>query len=174
MLEKLRADDFENVFEIMKDSFPKDEYRPFEEQKALLKVPEYQIYAFRNSEAQTIKAFIAVWNFSSTVFIEHFAVNSEYRNCGLGSKMLKELTDKLKKPLCLEVELPKDQISARRIEFYKRNNFFLNKYPYIMPPVSKGRKPLNMQIMTSGRPISQNEFEEIKALLYSRVYNCPI
>ena len=76
MLEKLRADDFENVFEIMKDSFPKDEYRPFEEQKALLKVPEYQIYAFRNSEAQTIKAFIAVWNFSSTVFFEHFDVNS--------------------------------------------------------------------------------------------------
>lgn len=171
MIEKLTRNNFDQVFDIMKESFPEDEYRTYKEQKALLDIPEYQVFVLKDNAGSQIKAFIAVWDFNTIAFIEHFAVNLKYRNCGLGSKILNELIDKLDKMVVLEVELPENQMAARRIEFYKRNNFFLNEYPYVMPPLAKGRNAVNMKIMTLGRLVTQEEFNNIKTLLYNRVYN---
>lgn len=170
MIEKLTRSNFDQVFDIMKESFPENEYRTFEEQKALMDVQEYQIYVLKDNADSLIKAFIAVWDFDSIAFIEHFAVNSKYRNNGIGSIILNELLILLGKMLVLEVEMPQNQTAARRIEFYKRNNFFLNEYPYIMPPLTKGHNAMDMLIMTSGRVINQAEFNSIKTLLYNRVY----
>lgn len=170
MIEKLMPREFDQVFDIMKTSFPEDEYRTYQEQKALLDVPEYQIFVLRDDAGGQIKAFIAVWDFNTAAFIEHFAVNPQYRNGGLGSKMLNELSDKLGKMIVLEVELPENQMAARRIEFYRRNNFFLNEYPYTMPALAKNRNAVNMKIMTLGRSVTQEEFNNIKTLLYSKVY----
>ena len=35
-----------------------------------------------------IKAFVAIWEFDEIIFIEHLAVNPEFRNEGLGSLIL--------------------------------------------------------------------------------------
>ena len=72
--------------------------------------------------------------------------------------------------ICLEVELPDCEIAKRRIEFYKRNGFFLNEYPYEQPAITKGRKPLPLMIMTSGSEITKDRFDDIKVLLYKCVY----
>ena len=42
MLEKLNPNDFPQIFALMAESFPKDEYRPYQEQKALMEKLEYQ------------------------------------------------------------------------------------------------------------------------------------
>ena len=61
-------------------------------------------------------------------------------------------------------------MKKRRIGFYERNGFFLNEYPYVQPPISQGRKPVPLMIMTSGAAISEKEFEEIRNTLYKEVY----
>lgn len=169
MIEKLKNQDFDKVYDLMEQSFPSDEYRPYEEQKALLNNPAYSVYVLYN-ESQDIKAFIGVWNFHEFAFIEHFAVNPAYRNGGIGAGMLNEMVKLLGKRVCLEVEPPETEMASRRICFYMRNNFFLNEYPYMQPPISQGKKAIPLLIMTSGSKVNEDIFTQIKSTLYKEVY----
>ena len=170
MLELLNINDFDAVYDIMQQSFPSDEYRPYEEQKSLFKNNEYRILASRDNDNNII-AFIALWKFDLFVYIEHFAVSPLFRNAGIGSLILKDVADMYGNSLCLEVEPPDDALSLRRIEFYKRCGFYLNDYPYVQPPISKGKKEVPLMIMTYGKTIDNKEFDTMQKLLYKKVYN---
>lgn len=167
MITKLDISEFDEMFSIMKTSFPLDEYRPYDEQKALFENEYYSVFVKKDEK---IKGFIAVWDFPEILFVEHFAVNPNYRNQGIGAKILKEVTRLFDKPVCLEVEPPENETTKRRIGFYERNGFYLNDYPYIQPPISKGKNPVPLMIMSSGKELSQTEFHIIKERLYHSVY----
>ena len=125
-MKKLDPKDFDRVYEIMDQSFPRDEIRPHEGQKKLLDIPEYQLFVAED-EGEVI-AFLATWDFDEFVFLEHFAVDTSKRNAGVGSQLLQEVIQHFGKMACLEVELPDCEISVRRIHFYERNGFkYLHK-----------------------------------------------
>ena len=165
MLQRINETDFPEIYRIMQASFSDDEYRPYDEQLALFEEPEYRIYYMP-------AGFLAVWEFESFIYIEHFAVDPALRNSGTGSAMLQELVKQYQKPICLEVELPEDELTRRRIGFYERNGFVFNEYPYIQPPISKGKSPVPLRIMTYRSEITREEFQKIKEILYRRVYKC--
>ena len=165
MLQRINETDFPEIYRIMQVSFSDDEYRPYDEQLALLEEPEYRIYYMP-------AGFLAVWEFESFIYIEHFAVDPSLRNSGTGSAMLQELVKQYQKPICLEVELPEDELTRRRIGFYERNGFVFNEYPYIQPPISKGKSPVPLRIMTYKSEITREEFQKMKEILYRRVYKC--
>lgn len=167
MFEMLKTEEFNEMFSIMEKSFPLDEYRPYNEQKALFENEYYNVYAVKEEK---VKGFIAVWDFPEFLYIEHFAVSPEFRNQGIGEKILKELKALFNKPLCLEVEPPENALTKRRIGFYERNGFFLNAYPYTQPPISKGKNPVPLMIMSTGKELSESEFHIIKNTLYKNVY----
>ena len=167
MLQRINETNFPEIYRIMQASFSDDEYRPYDEQLALFEEPEYRIYYMP-------AGFLAVWEFESFIYIEHFAVDPVLRNSGTGSAMLQELVKQYQKPICLEVELPEDELTRRRIGFYERNGFAFNEYPYIQPPISKGKSPVPLRIMTYGSAITQDTFEEMKRVLYQRVYKCTV
>ena len=172
MLEKLEGKEFPAVFEMMKNSFPQEEYRTYFGQKALLEKPGYTIYVKRGQEKQ-IQGFAAVWQWENLSFIEHLAVAPQYRNQGIGGEILKELAMLRNLPICLEVEPPEGEIAVRRVGFYMRNNFFFNAYPYIQPALSEKGKGIPLFIMTSGKSVTKEEFTEIKNRLYRDVYGIP-
>lgn len=167
MLQRINETNFPEIYRIMQASFSDDEYRPYDEQLALFEEPEYRIYYMP-------AGFLAVWEFESFIYIEHFAVDPALRNSGTGSAMLQELVKQYQKPICLEVELSEDELTRRRIGFYERNGFVFNEYPYIQPPISKGKSPVPLRIMTYGSAITQDTFEEMKRVLYQRVYKCTV
>ncbi|MDO5398505.1 MAG: GNAT family N-acetyltransferase [bacterium] len=160
--------DFYRVFDIMEQSFPPDERRPKAEQLALLNNPAHSIYILQ-TDGDTA-AFITVWQFDSFAFIEHFAVHPDRRCGGTGSFMLSKIIPHLGVRVCLEAEPPLTEIAERRIGFYERNGFTLNKYPYIQPPISKGKAPVPLMIMTTGGGISESEFDKIRDVIYREVY----
>ncbi len=168
MLRPINDSEFDRIFEIMENSFPTDEYRPYEKQKALLSNPIYKMLVFE--ENGIIMAFVAVYELCEVVFAEHLAVAKQYRNRGLGAEILKALALE-GKGIALEVEPPETDIAKRRIGFYERNGFILNNYPYIQPPISEGKNPVPLFIMTSGKGIGQKEFENLKIEIYKKVYN---
>ena len=174
MVRKLERKEFDMVFRIMEDSFPEDEYRTYQEQKKLLDESSYGIYVLPGSAGAAIEAFMAVWEFEAFVFIEHFAVSPAHRNHGMGGRFLEEFLAGISKMAFLEVEPPHCETASGRIGFYKRNRFFLNEYPYVQPAISKGRNPVPLMLMTYGRPVDGKEFEEIKRVLFSRVYKQPV
>ncbi len=169
MLEQIKSKEFDKIFDIMKYSFPDDEYRNYDEQLSLFNDSDYSVYVLRG-ENKSVKAFIAVWDFAEFIYIEHFAVAPKFRNEGIGAEILNELVSKSDKMICLEVEPPESEMPKRRINFYERNGFFLNDFSYQQPAFSKNKKPLKLFLMTSGNIIEKSEFETIKNILYKRVY----
>lgn len=173
MLQQVTSSELPQIYRIMKASFPDDEYRPYEEQLALFQNPEYQIYGMSAlDQPDQLAGFLAVWEFETFTFLEHFAVDPVLRNGGVGSAMLKELVEKSAKPVCLEVELPEDELARRRVGFYERNGFVFHHYPYMQPPISKGKSPVPLRIMAYGRELTRQEFDAVKQVLYQRVYHC--
>lgn len=170
MFQKLKSTEFDQLYDLIKESFPKEEYRDYEKQKTLFRHPEYRIFVKKDKESEEIKAFLAVWEFDSFVYVEHFAVNPAMRNGGIGSKMLKTLMEATDKMIILEVEPPEDEMAVRRIGFYKRNGFYFNEYPYIQPSMGEGRKETPLFLMSTERKLCEEEYSKIRDTLYTKVY----
>ena len=168
MPEKMRDDEFDAVFAIMEQSFPTDEYRPYDEQRALLADPRYTVYVHR-ADGGTVDAFLAVWRLEDIAFLEHFAVAPTARNHGLGAGLLQALSTLLGCCICLEAELPDTPIAARRIAFYKRAGFTYHDFPYMQPPISSGKQPVPLRLMTHGAGEAV-DLQAIRTLLYREVY----
>ena len=169
MLRRMRPDEYEGVYEIMNEAFPVDEKRTFDEEKELLSNPSFEILVWQDAKSEKIKGFITSYRMNGFRFIEHFAVGAKYRNEGIGKAVLSELC-KADERLCLEVEPPVTEQAVRRIEFYRRNGFSLNPYPYVQPPISKGTNAVPLMIMTTGGEVDETEFTRIRRALYLDVY----
>ena len=104
--------DFPTLYKLLEDSFPIDEYRPREAQKAILSDPRYALWT---NDDRT--ALISVWQFDDFAFIEHLAVSPSLRNQGLGGQILTEVLASLSCPVCLEAELPETDLAQRRLNF---------------------------------------------------------
>ena len=172
MLERIAAEDFESLYRLMVISFPPTERRTKEGQRTLFATePVYRVYGVKNEKTNSVDAFLAVWELENILFLEHFATAPALRGKGLGSRLLAELANMSEKPLCLEVEPPENDLAKRRIEFYKRNGFFLNEYPYIQPSLAKGQPPIPLLIMTRGKAVDPSSFALIRDELYRTVYH---
>lgn len=169
MLKILEKKDFPRVYEIMKESFPKEEHRSYEDQLALMDREEYKLYGACDPTGE-LMGFLGVWELPEILFIEHFAVKGSCRNQGIGSESLKLLLLEYSTPACLEVEEPQSMITERRIAFYERHGFCVNDFFYQQPSLGQGREPVPLKIMTTGGPLTQQGFETLRDLLYRRVY----
>lgn len=171
MLQQLTGENFDRIYEILEASFPLDEYRTYEAQKELFGQKEYRIYGLVDEIGGELQAILSVWELDDLVFIEHFAVSPRYRNQGMGEKILQEILERFSGLICLEVELAENELAKRRIGFYQRNGFFFNDYPYMQPPICKGRKAIPLRIMSRGGTVSEKEFGRIRDQLYEKVYH---
>ncbi len=170
MLKELNIKYFDEIYEILFSSFPTDEIRPYQEQRELFKNTKFKVLSLADDDGK-IKAFITVYILDTMIFAEHFAVREEYRNRGLGSILLKELLNMTDKMICLEAEPPDTDIAKRRIEFYKRNGFFLNDHSYIQPPLSKGQGSVKLKLMTTKKPLTPTEFDKVSTAIYEQIYH---
>ncbi len=172
MLHHFAKTDFDKLYPILEASFPVDEIRPYDLQKALFDDPAYGVLGLW--DGQEVRGLITVYDLGATLFVEHFAVNPEFRNQGLGARILQMLLQEAQKPVCLEVELPDTELAKRRIGFYRRNGFYLNHYPYTQPPLAPGQNPVSLQLMTSSQALTPDEFAAVRDLLYQKVYHAGV
>lgn len=169
MLERLTIHDFDDVFHLMQLSFPEDEFRTREGQRALFDDPAYRLYGMR-TDAGNLAAIAAVWALDSVLFIEHLAVDPNLRSGGLGGRLLDEVLASTDKTVFLEVEPPSDMWSRRRIGFYERHGLCLNDYPYVQLPLREDQSPKPLLVMSSGAPLDSEAFERMRTEIYARVY----
>lgn len=167
-LERLKKQDFPQVWNIMVHSFPPEEHRRREKQEGLLDNPYYQLYGYKKDGM--IAAFFAVWRFDEFLYVEHFAVEGSQRNGGIGAGLLCELLEMMHMPTVLEVELPEEELPRRRIGFYERNGFVQNDYDYIQPSMGEGKPEIPLRIMSYPRGLEPEQFETVRETLYREVY----
>lgn len=157
------------VEELMYTAFPEQERRD---------TPQQRDYSDNNPifhsniilEEEKPIGMISYWNMDGFYYIEHFAIDPALRNGGYGKCVLETIKEQLQKAIVLEVEEPNEEMSMRRINFYKRLGFTLHENPYVQPPYRKGDDELPMLLMTYGDINMEKEFENIRNTIYKEVY----
>ncbi|WP_197284133.1 GNAT family N-acetyltransferase [Bacillus sp. JCM 19041] len=168
MLKKLEENQYPQFYQLMEDSFPVDERRPLKQQQSLLLREDYTVYIHEIDGE--IAGFLAIWETSDFVFLEHFAVNTTFRNRGLGSKLIQALSAQIDKPIVIEIEPLEGDLEKRRAAFYERNGFHLSHYGYIQPPLAQGLKPVPLVLMSYPNPLSQENYTAFNDWVFSTVY----
>lgn len=120
----------------------------------------------------TFYGFISCWELTDFVYVEHFAVNENARGNGIGAQTIQELKKHYSTtPLVLEVELPNDDLSRRRIGFYQRQGFILNEKKYLQPPYRKSDDWFELKLMTTDPDFLAVHFEKVRKDIYQKAYN---
>lgn len=165
--------EFKQFWRIYESSFPEVERRSIKAQKILMQKVEYKIDPYY--ETGIITGFICYWELSNFIFIEHLAIKDGLRGRGYGRKMLSAFllthSGKENPPrIILEVELPTNSQSQRRIKFYENMGFYLNSYAYQQPPYRRGGEPIPLKLMSYCRPLSEHAFCQVQKEIYREVY----
>ncbi|MFI3294912.1 MAG: GNAT family N-acetyltransferase [Rikenellaceae bacterium] len=150
---------FKECWSLYQEAFPEEERR---EKWYHLKSMESRYFNFEAIiEDSELKGLIGWWDFEQVRYIEHVAVLPELRSKGYGKKIFTLLKSISPKPIILEVEPPKDEISKRRIGFYRREGFMLNPHYHLQPPY-QGDKGVNLLIMSYPEAITQEYLEQFR------------
>lgn len=128
-LKQLDSKEIERVYNThMKIDFPIEELKPLDIIQRLLEKQNYACYGLYEKNELQAYAFLAIQK--SYLLIDYYAVCSEHRNKGIGSKFLKLIKEQFKDYEGIMVEVEKVEcapnetektIRRRRIDFYKRN-----------------------------------------------------
>lgn len=152
--------------EIYTSSFPKEERRDVKDWEKL--IDENSIFSLNIIQKNnSVLGIITLWDFTSFLYIEHFAIKKEFQNNGFGKQILEKISKNFLKPIILEIEIPNNDLSKRRLQFYKRNGF--DEYPekYIQPSYRNDNCRIEMILMHK----KEFPFATAKETIYQQVYN---
>lgn len=149
---------FAEFWRIYTESFPQNEKRTIKQQIEVLKKPEYQLEIYL-CDVQVV-GFNAFWTTTDFIFIEHLAIAPEVRSKGLGSLILKPFVESKTIPVILEIDIPIDELTFRRLKFYESLGFVKNDHIHFMPPYARKDEPLRLQILTYPTGISDNLYNQ--------------
>jgi GNAT superfamily N-acetyltransferase len=163
---------YDYVERLLTTSFPAEEYRDLQELRAYTDtVPHF--YCHIVLEDETPIGLVTYWDLGGFYYVEHLAVDPNRRNGGYGHGLLEYLADRLKKPIVLEVERPTEEMSRRRINFYRRHGYALWEKDYFQPPYKSGYDKLPMYLMVKGDLNPEEDFESVKECIHRAVYPEP-
>ena len=147
---------FEKAWKLYLDSFPEIERRTLEEQEEILTDKNFKMTCY--VEDDVLISIVFYWKISSYTFLEHFAVNSELRGQSFGSKILQKFIND-KKNIVLEIEPIVDEITQKRLKFYKKFGFVVNSHEHLQIPFREGAKELKLLLMSQEKTLSQQEYK---------------
>ncbi len=168
-MERAGREVFPRIFKMMEQAFPPAETRDRQGQESLFDHPAYRLYVSRDQTGQ-IQGFIAAWEFEDFRFVEHLAVDAAVRGGGQGGAMMREYLGRDPRPVVLEVEPPLGEMARRRIGFYERLGFALNRFDYRQLPLRKGDGPMPLLVMSWPQPVTEQAFAPYKRTIYREVY----
>lgn len=158
------------VERLLVDSFPEDERRDLSAQRHNTDSNPL-MYCCVIIDNDVYAGLLTFWDFGDFRYVEHFATAPAARNRGLGARAMERFLEQSDKPVVLEVELPEDDLSRRRIGFYSRLGFDLwTGYDYVQPPYREGGGPLGMLLMASGGLDPAECFVKVVKTLHGNVY----
>ncbi len=152
---------------LFEEAFPEQERPPFSSLRQR-DAGKFHFLVAENGDQPV--GILSYWNFQDLIYIEHFAIAPELRNQGIGKATFLYFLSQQTNQVVLEVETPHSEESEHRIEFYASMGLFRNPQPYTQPPYRQGGQEVDMIIM-SKYELDDDEFSEIRNILYSEVYH---
>jgi ribosomal protein S18 acetylase RimI-like enzyme len=161
---------FTNLFNLYALAFPPTERRSWAGLEYELNY-EKRLYAYALLQDDKFVGFINYWLFDRFCYIEHFAVSPNLRGKHIGSEAMEILRSKTNLPIVLEVEMPNNPNSIRRIKFYERLGYKVLSHNYAQPPYEGNGFLIPLLIMCDNNHFASTHFELIKETLYTEVYH---
>lgn len=151
--------------ELFEDAFPKEERPPFEELKNR---PSNFHFMVATNDDDPI-GILSYWTFEEFVYVEHFAIDEELRNNGFGKAVFLNFMLQNTDQVVMEVELPHDEVSEHRIDFYASMGLTQNSQDYFQPSYHGDDTRVPMMIMSKFE-LDDDEFAQMREILYREVY----
>ncbi len=151
-------------------SFPESERRETAEQRALLQTePRFALWVLCCDRVTV--GLLTTWDFDGFVFMEHLAIDPARQSQGIGRRAVAWAAEPMARPLVLEVELPNDTPSRRRIAFYEQLGFRAFSQAYEQPPYRAGGPfiPMRLLYLAPGG-MAGLEFAAVRETLRREVY----
>lgn len=154
---------FDKAYELLNKSFSKGELRTYDNLLSLYEEGSIQIYTLNN----TLDAICVTWKVFDYEFIEYLCVHPSCQGMGLGSHVLSFFKDK---KILLEVSEIEDEISRKRVAFYKRNGYYYYRLGYTQPALHEVVNTHQLHLMSYPKEIDIKEYENIRKEIFSHVY----
>ncbi len=107
------------------------------------------------------------WKAGDFHYVEHLAVSPRLRGQNMGSKALAAFSEG--KRVILEIDPPEDEISIRRLHFYRRLGFVENPQEYIHPSFRKPFHAHRLVLMSRPGPLTNKEARDFADFVRERV-----
>lgn len=127
------------------ETFPLEERRDTSSLLRMLYEPDMFFSAILSDDL--VVGLVVYWKFEKFIYIEHLAVLQFHRRKGIGECVLHKLQEE-GRPILLEVEIPYDEASTRRVAFYQRCGFAALPVYYQQPPYRKGESVVPMMLFS--------------------------
>lgn len=161
---------------IYHEAFPEGERRPWSVVTKLAETNnDFYLCAALDQESvpgeDKVIGILIYWDLFDFIFGDYLATAPVERNSGYGARIMKTLQMDLSKPIILEVEPPENELSSRRIAFYKRLGFHLSDHPYFMPDFANEKDTILMHLMSYPHPLKESDAEKATNVIHRRIYN---
>lgn len=172
-MQKIRIPDaqdplFAQAWEIFTVSFPSSEIRTAAGQARLLDKPEYHLDVWQ--EDGKLVGLVAWWNFEYARYAEHFAINPLLRSGGYGSRILRSWIAEDTRPVYLEIELPVDEMTKRRLAFYSRLGFLPSGLTHVQPPYDGQGEGVSLTVLSYPEAIGREHYDMLLHDLHTLVW----
>ena len=156
----------QKLISLYEEAFPEEERRKIKQLKRL--ISERSEMYFNAIETDGILAGLFIyWDMQDFYYLEHLAVFTPMRNLKVGQQVLDYIAEHLTGMRLLEVELPTDEITTRRVNYYRRNGYEILDKTYIQPSYDEDVEVGNLWIMGNRKSDRLQEFiERIKQVAY--------
>ncbi len=149
------------------ESFPLEERRLPNDLLWMLNEPKMFFSAVLNEDV--VEGLVIYWKFAGFLYLEHLAVFPARRKNGTGAEILNQL-QKEGLPMLLEVEIPFDEASTKRVDFYHRCGFSALPVYYHQPPYRKGELVVPMMLFSNKNDWDGELLDKAVGLFQRTVY----
>lgn len=158
----------ENHFakELFENAFPSNE-RPSFSKVRDRENPNFHFLVITIDEEPI--GILTYWTFPEFDYVEHFAIDKEFRNRGLGRAAILAFMAQHPDQVVVETEIPDTVQADHRMEFYTDLGFTRNPQPYWQPSYFEKKLEIPM-VLLSKYDLDDEEFEEIKSVIHKEVY----
>lgn len=153
---------------LYREAFPAREIRSEADHLRALDDPLYEADGIWLGEQ--FAGLLYFWRWGEWRYIEHLAVNPELRGRSIGSEALGAFCRNRR--VILEIDPPEDEVSIRRLHFYRRQGFVENPQHYLHPSFRRPFETHRLVLLSYPRAIENDEARAFADFVRERILRC--
>lgn len=157
---------------LYQEAFPASERRELTQLEQLI-AGEPCMFFHIIEEGKRAAGLFIYWKLGNFYYLEHLAVYPEMRNCKIGQKVLDYIREYLPGERLLEVEPAMDEMTARRINYYRRNGYEIVEKQYRQPAYDKPDVNYPLWIMSNKTYPDKTDLDKHIRIIKEEVYYKP-